>query len=170
MWLSSRIWRNALIALTIVGATGLAGCTSFTPVYGENGTGLEQANFQYAKPTNRLDQIIYQELILRMGRSGGTTTPTLSIATTADNRDLTKSDVLRPSEQREAVVTATIKVTSPSGAVVFNTTRSASALYATDGQGLADNEAQRDAEARAAKELAETIRLTLMGVLGGKLS
>jgi LPS-assembly lipoprotein len=170
MSLSSRSLRNALIVLALFGASGLAGCTSYTPVYGDNGTNIAQANFQYAKPVNRLDQIIYQELTLKMGRGASGVAPLLEIVTTTSTRKLTTTDVTRPSEQNEAVVTATIKVTSPAGAVVFNTTRSATALYSTDGLGLADGEAQRNAEDNAARELAETIRLTLMGVLGSKLS
>lgn len=170
MSFSSRTLRNALIALALCGVGGLAGCTSYAPVYGDSGTNVAQANFQYAKPVNRLDQIIYQDLTLKMGRSATGVAPLLEITTTTSSRDLTSTDVNRPSQQYEAVVTATIKVTSPAGAVVFNTTRSASAVYTTDGQGLAENEAQRSAEDNAARELAETIRLTLMGVLGNKLS
>ena len=170
MSFSSRTLRNALIVLALSGVGGLAGCTSYTPVYGTNGAAVAQSSFQYAKPVNRLDQIIYQELTLKMGRGASGVAPLLEITTTTSSRDLTSTDVTRPSQQHEAVVTAAIKVTSPAGAVVFNTTRSASAVYTSDGQGLADNEAQRSAEDNAARELAETIRLTLMGVLGSKLS
>jgi hypothetical protein len=170
MSFSSRSIRNALIVLVLFGSSGLVGCTSYTPVYGDNGTNMAQANFQYAKPVNRLDQIIYQDLTLKMGRGASGVAPLLEITTTTSSRDLTTTDVTRPSQQSEAVVTATVKVTSPAGAVVFNTTRSASAVYTSDGQGLADSEAQRNAEDNAARELAETIRLTLIGVLGSTLS
>ena len=64
MSFSSRTIRNVLSVLVLLGATGLAGCTSYTPVYGNGGANMAQASFQYAKPVNRLDQIIYQELTL----------------------------------------------------------------------------------------------------------
>ena len=165
MWLSKPILRNALIALSILGATGLAGCSSFTPVYGENGIGTERHAFQYAEPRNRLEQIIYQELVLRFGRTTDPASPTVRISTTSSSRDLTKSSVARPATQLEAVVTATIELLDANGKVALETTRSASALYATDSQALAASEAERNAYARCARELAETVRLTLLGAL-----
>jgi hypothetical protein len=85
--------------------------------------------------------------------------------TTTSNRRLTRSDVTRPSEQREAVVTADIELKAADGSVLFVGERSAAASYSVDGQGLADTEALRNAEEQAARALAETIRLTLLGVL-----
>lgn len=142
----------------------LAGCTSFRPVYGENGIGAERIALSYAKPTSRLEQIIYRDLALNLGRAAGG--PLLTVATKTNNRALTRSDVARPSQQREAVVTATIEVKDAAGSVVYNGERSAAASYSTDGQGLADAEALRNAEERAAHALAETIRLTLIAALG----
>jgi hypothetical protein len=163
---SKPIFRNALIALTLLGATGLAGCSSFTPVYGWNGVGTERLAFQYAEPKSRLDQIIYQELVLRFGRTTDPSSPTVRITTTSSNRKLTRSGVARPAEQREAVVTATIELIDAAGKVAMKTTRSASALYTSDGfQALAASEAEREAYERAARELAETVRLTLLGAL-----
>ena len=165
MWLSKPMLRNALIALALAGATGLGGCTSFTPVYGENGIGTERHALQYAEPKSRLEQIIYQELVLRFGRTTDPSSPTVRITTTNYDRKLTKSGVSRPADQREAVVTATIELIDPEGKVAMKTTRSASALYTTDSQALAASEAERSAYEQAARELAETVRLTLLGAL-----
>lgn len=165
MWSFRTTLRNGLLALAFSAATGLAGCSSFTPVYGDNGTGIETASFRYAKPATRLDQIIYQELILKLGRSSDGASPTLRVTTKTDNRELARSGMARPSEQREAVVTATFELIAADGSVTFSAERSASALYSTDIQGLASAEALREAEERAAKALAETIRLTLTGAL-----
>lgn len=166
---SKSAWRTGVLALMLMaGTAGLAGCSSFTPVYGDTGIGasLERNAFAYGKPKTRLEQIIYQDLILRFGRAAGTDVPTIRVATSTASRELTKSDVTRPSDQHEATVTAAIEIVAADGSVVFSGDRSASALYATSGQVLADTEAQRDAEERAARALAETIRLTILGVLG----
>jgi hypothetical protein len=157
--------RNALIALSLLGTTALAGCSGMTPVYGERGLGAERIALRYADPDNRLEQIIYQDLALRLGRAGDAASPTVRIETSSFTRDLTRSSVSRPAEQREAVVSATVELVDVSGQVVFTTKRSAAALYSTDRQALASSEAEAEALERAARELAETIRLTLLGAL-----
>jgi hypothetical protein len=74
--------------------------------------------------------------------------------------------VTRPSDQREARVSAVIRIVAADGSVVFSGSRYATALFATSGQVFADTEAEQDAEERAARALAETIRLTIIGALG----
>lgn len=165
MWSPRPLLRNTVIALSLFGATGLAGCSGLTPVYGERGIGAERVALRYDAPQNRLDQIIYQELILRLGQTSDPSAPKLRLTTTRAARDLTKSAASRPSEQSEAVVTATIVLIGPDDKVLFSTTRSAAALYSTDRQALASSEAQIEAYERAARELAETVRLTLLGAL-----
>ena len=165
MWSSSRVLRSGLIALGFLGAISLAGCSGFTPVYGERGIATERQAFQYAEPQSRLDQVIYQELVLRLGRSTDPSRPVVKITTSTKHRELTRSDVDRPSEAREAVVTAQIEVTRADGTVLLETTRSAAASYMTDSQALASSEAEKAAYEQAAKSLAETIRLTLLGTL-----
>jgi hypothetical protein len=165
MWLSKPLFRNAFVALSLLGATALAGCTGLTPVYGERGIGTERHPLNYAKPNSRLEQIIYQELALRFGKATDGSAPTVRITTSNYGRKLTRSNVVRPSEQREMVVTAQIELIGADGAVILSTSRSAAALYTTDSQALAATEAEREAAERAARELAETVRLTLLGAL-----
>jgi hypothetical protein len=157
--------RAVLAGGAILLAASLAGCSSFTPVYGDAGVASAARSFAYAAPHNRPEQIIYQQLMLKLGRTTDPQSPIVAVAVTTRNRDLTKSDVQRPSDQWEADLSADITVTDTDGKVVYTATRSASALYTTDGQGLADAEAANDAADRAARELAETIRLTLLGAL-----
>lgn len=172
MWLSSArsgrskpLLRNAFVALSLLGATALAGCTGLTPVYGERGIGTERHALNYGKPNSRAEQIIYQELALRLGRATDAAGPSVRITTSNAGRKLTRSNVVRPSEQREMVVTAKIELIAADGSILLSTTRSAAALYTTDSQALAASEAEREAIERAARELAETVRLTLLGAL-----
>ncbi len=155
--------RAGLLGMVLLVPLAVAGCSSLKPVYGDNGIGAERLALSYAKPTTRLEQIIYQDLALSLGKAAGG--PLLTVATTTSNRKLTRSDVARPSEQREVVVAADIEVKGTDGTVLFKGERSAAASYSVDGQGLADTEALRNAEEQAARALAETIRLTLIGVL-----
>lgn len=165
MWSPRPVLRNALMALGLLGATVLAGCSGLTPVYGERGLGTERVALRYEEPRNRLEQIIYQDLALRLGKSSDPSSPRVVITTSSSARDLTRSAVSRPSDQYEAVVSATIRLIGPDDAVLLSTTRSAAALYSTSRQALASSEAQNEAYQRAARSLAETIRLTLLGAL-----
>ncbi len=129
------------------------------------GIGIEQQAFNYAKPQNRLDQIIYQELRLRLGRSNDPAAPTVRVTTSSALRDLTLTQVRAPSEPWEAVVTATLEVIDAGGKVLYSAQRSQTAQYMSNSQALSEAEAEREATERAAKALAETIRLTLIGAL-----
>ena len=158
--------RTTMLALALLGAGTLAACSGFTPVYGERGIGVEQHAFRYDKPASRLDQIIYQELVLKLGRSTDYSVPLLRVTTTSAVRDLTKTSVANPASQKEAVVTARIELVDADGTMAFTATRSSSALFTADrAQALAETEAEKEAKERAAKELAETVRLTLLGAL-----
>jgi LPS-assembly lipoprotein len=166
MWSSKTLLRNAFVALSLLCATALGGCTGFTPVYGERGIGTERHALNYSKPNSRHEQIIYQELVLRFGRTGDPSSPNVRVTTSSYTRDLTRSALARPARQREAIVTALIQLIAADGSVILATSRSAAALYTADNfQALAASEAEREAGDRAARELAETVRLTLLGAL-----
>ena len=158
--------RVAFIAAALATTTALTACSGFTPVYGERGIGVEQHAFRYDKPASRLDQIIYQELVLKLGRTSDSAMPLARITTTSSVRDLTKTNVANPASQKEAVVTARIELVEADGTIAFTATRSSSALFTSDrNQALAETEAEKEAKERAARELAETVRLTLLGAL-----
>ena len=163
---SKAVLRNSMLALALAGATALSACSGFTPVYGERGIGVEKHAFRYDKPASRLDQIIYQELALKLGRTSDSTVPMVRVTTTSSVRGLTKTNVSNPAAQNEAVVTAKIELIDADGTIAFTATRSSSALYTADrDQALAETEAEKEAKERAARELAETVRLTLLGAL-----
>lgn len=166
MWSSrARLLRAAVLALALAGATTLSACSGFMPVYGERGLGVEKHAFRYARPENRLEQIIYQDLALRLGRSTDPSLPLVRLDVSTATRALTRSNVARPAAQREAVVTASIEIVGANGAVVYTASRSAAAPFTIDRQGLSEYEAETQAREQAARALAETVRLTLLGAL-----
>lgn len=163
---SKALLRNSMLAFALASATALTACSGLTPVYGERGIGVERHAFRYDKPTSRLDQIIYQELVLKLGRTTDPSVPLVRITTTGSVRDLTKTNVANPAAQKEAVVSAKIELVDADGNIAFTATRSAAALFTADRyQALAETEAEKEAKERAARELAETVRLTLLGAL-----
>lgn len=157
--------RIGLIVLALLGAGAMSGCSSFRPVYGDNGVVSERIELAYGKPTSRLDQIIYQDLALKFGKSSSADAPRLSVTAIASSRGLTRTGAVKPATQQEATVVATAVLTTADGRVVFNGKRSASAGYVTVGQVLADTEAANEAQERAAREVGELLRLAILGAL-----
>jgi hypothetical protein len=160
--------RKTLAMLGILAAAGLSACSGFTPVYGdriESGTSVSQYLFAYSAPVSRYDQVVYAELRLRLGNNPGPDAATITVTTSPSARALTKSAVTRPSQQYEATITANAQVVAATGEVLFTGTRSASALYTTNSQVLADNAAAADAMERAARSVAESLRLAILAAL-----
>lgn len=162
---AARFGRAALLGLTLVAPLLLAGCSGFRPVYGVNGIANDRLELAYGKPATRLDQIVYQEFVLRFGRTARADAPLLIVSTSAGARGLTTTSVTKPATQQAVTVTATATVTTVEGRQVFSGSRSATAQYYTVGQTLADSEAANEAQERAAKEAAEGLRLAILGAL-----
>jgi LPS-assembly lipoprotein len=162
--------RRAVIAavLTLAVAPALSACSAFTPVYAPGPSATQQVALIYAKPSNRFEQVVYQDLALKLGKANGSA-PTLSVNVTAFSRDLTSNiDPLTtnlPAIQKQEQVSAAIRLTDITGKVIFSGMRSATADYTANSQGLASDRAEADAAIRASHAVADTIRLTLLGVL-----
>lgn len=162
MSLFSRPARSALLvaSLLVMGAA-ISGC-SFTPVYGDAVEARSVYAMQYAEPHSRLEQIVYQDLALRFAT--GPDAPLLTVNVSQAGRAVTRSQNVSPFENSEMVVTADVTLVS-GDTVLLDATRFASAYYTTNGQALADRAAAQEAAERAARSLAETIRLTVIAAL-----
>jgi hypothetical protein len=157
--------RMGAAAAVLGAALALTGCSGLRPVYGPGGIASQQLAFSYAEPESRIEQIIIQDLMLRLGKGGGADAPQIRISAAAGSRDLTRTSVTKPRTQKEMAVTATYTVVAADGAVLLTGRRKATAQYETVGQVLADEAAADDARERAARSVAETIRLTILAEL-----
>jgi hypothetical protein len=154
----------------------LAACT-FVPVYGDNTSPSVQNALRFAQPANRLERIIYEELSLRIGKTESPDAPLLRITATSVSRAIGRLAVANPFVQREMTVSALVEVISKADQddensvdeVIFSGSREASASYTINNQLLASSFAEEEAELRAARSLADSIRLTLIAGLEGKL-
>jgi len=159
----------ALKILAILALVSLASCSGFRPVYGDVDTSPAGYAFSYADPASRLDQIIYTELRLRLGPETDAPDAIRVVVTSYSGaRGLTRTAVVKPGTSYEMDVTASVLATAADGTVLFSGTRRASAIYQTRGQVLADTEAQTEAAERAAKALADSVRLAIIGALPGR--
>ncbi len=163
MWSSDAVIRSGAFALALVLAPALSACTGFTPVYNTPTVGTEGVAISYGAARSRFDQIIYEDLSLRLGhRAGG---PTLSVVTTTRIDSLTSDIVSSAQSQKQLILSAMITLKDVNGAVLFTGQRIASADFTTGLQISANKQAQEDAGERAAHSLADTIRLTVLGTL-----
>ena len=166
MWSSSPVLRAAMLAAALAASLVLAGCTGLRPVHGDAGGPVGRSDLvaHYAEPSNRLEQIIYQDLALRLGRATGPA-PTVRVSVGRSSRDLTFATVTGPGRPRQMTVTAAITVTAPDGTVLFSGTRAQTADYTSSPQALASRQAENDAAERAARLLADTVRLEVIAAL-----
>jgi hypothetical protein len=158
----SRAAASALLAVALLAP--LAACTGIRPVYSDAGLGAQRVHVVYAAPNNRLEQIIYNELALKLG-NGGDNAPTVSVSAGSSIADLTSNTVSTPVNAKQVTVSATLTVTAPDGTVLFSGTRSQTADLTHDAQSLANRQATDSAERQAALLVADTLRLEILGTL-----
>jgi len=146
----------------------LLGACSFQPVYGGTTASQSQLDLAFAKPNTRLEQIIYQDLALRLGSSASETAPLASVSVAIGSGGNTmRSANASAADFAQTSVTATLTIT-PRGAGAekpLTITRTATAQYTTSGQVLADTTAATEAQERAAKAAAESLRLGILASL-----
>ena len=146
--------RNAVRAATMLVFLTLLSACSLAPLHG-NGAG--RYRLSYEAPNSRLEQIIYQDLVARLGRSDSPGAYKVTVSVSSNNVTPGTGSV---------GLSARLVIRAPDGSSsLFNGTRTASATYVGTPQAVASQQAANDASERAAHQLAETIRLTILSVL-----
>lgn len=162
----SRPLRAALFAAAL-SAVAVLGACSFQPVYSGRLAETAHMPLAYAPPNSRLEQIIYQELAFRLGKSEQPTAPLVAVNVAASAKTPYLSVTVNPNKPYEATVTATLTITPRDGigSKPVTLTRTAAAQYTASGQVLADAAAETEAQERAAKSVAESLRLAVLAAL-----
>src|SRR5262245_15700068 len=167
----------AAVALTMGGLAFVSGCT-VRPLYSDVGysagapgaaagsIGSMLSTIAIKPASTRVGQEVRNNLIFLFG--GGKGEPanpsyTLDLAVSAISEATTNIQINNQNEPTSAILTvkATYKLTDTSGNVVTTGNRQFTASYDVPRQEFAAVRAQRDAENRAARELAELIQMTL---------
>jgi LPS-assembly lipoprotein len=161
--------RKGLLALALLPAFAAISACTLTPVYGDRAQTDEKLALNFGTPTTRVEQVIYQALSFRLGGATSPDAPLVTIVASSYGTSTALSVTQDPAKPSRATVTANVTVRK-GGKVLQSFSRTATASYTTDGQVLADNSAVTDASERAAKEVAETIRLSLIALLMGQNS
>ena len=165
------LWSKRLSVLSfalaaIVGMPLLAACT-LTPVYSGRLAENPNLNLAYAKPATRLDQVVYQELSLRLGSSASETAPLVKVVTSSSAGSIVNTATANPNKSYEVTVVATLTITSRDGSdsEPLTLVRQATASYQLGAQILNDAASQSEASERAAKSAAESLRLAILAAL-----
>lgn len=160
--------RSIAVIAVMLASAGVLGACSFQPVYSGALAASPMLNLAYAKPGNRLQQIVYQELALRFGSSDAPTAPLASVSLSTSVGGIAAltaaNGVATP---YRVTVTATLIITQRADPTTkpLSLTRTASAEYTSTGQVLADTTAATEASERAAKAVAESLRLGILATL-----
>lgn len=162
-------WSNALRRIVFAGlalamATALGAC-SFSPVYSGTLASQPMLDLAYAKPANRLEQVIYQELALRFGSSDAKTAPLATVVASAAGASTGLSATSYALSRVTVTASVTITRRDGSDAEPITFTRQASADYTTSSQVMTNAAAATDASERAAKAVAESLRLAMLASL-----
>jgi hypothetical protein len=166
MSLSSRVLRSGAIVAVLAVAPVLSACTGFTPVYGDNGLGNQRVEVAYGQPHTRLEQIVYQDLALKLGKSTATSgVPRVNVGVTAVLPVTDTTTATTTVAASQVTVTAIVTVIGADGAPLFQGSRSVVEDFVKGGQAFSNQQAAKDAAERGARELSETIRLQVIAAL-----
>jgi LPS-assembly lipoprotein len=162
---SKTLLRNGFLAISLAAGTVLAGCT-MGPVH-SGAIAQSSPALTYAEPNSRLEQVVYQELALRLGASTSPSASLVNVSVATSGATEALSGSPNPNTLRSLTVTAQMTVSPADGSATepITLTRSATAQYTTNAQALAAQEARNEAEERAARAVAESLRLAYLASL-----
>lgn len=172
-----RTRRAVLAALGLAGAALLGGC-QVRPLYAERaapggaaaGTVDALGRIAIERQTDRLGQSLMNELIfaLRGGAALADPVYTLKLVVTQQKTELNIQEREEVPTSNLVAITVSYTLTeNVTGRVVAHGTTYDTVTYDFSSQRFANLRAQRDAEDRAAKTIAQEIRLRLAGALAG---
>ncbi|HEY8576532.1 MAG TPA: hypothetical protein VIL88_09370 [Devosia sp.] len=163
----SRSSRAIILAALLLGTGAALGACSFQPVYGGARAAQTNLALNYSKPNSRLEQIIYQELALRLGNSDLPSAQVATVSVASGGSGVTTMTA-KPGavDNVDVSLTATLTIAQPGATTPpLVLTRTATAQYTTSNQVLANTEAAIEASERAARAVAESLRLAVLAAL-----
>ncbi|MEM9331732.1 MAG: LPS assembly lipoprotein LptE [Pseudomonadota bacterium] len=145
----------------------LAGC-QFQPLYGDRSaslqSGIDLSSVSVSQVDNRVAQQVRNHLIFILGGSNTSAQKTheARIRVSFNNKQLAAIEGVQDSTSGTVTVIASYDLIDlATGKAIANGSRQAQASYDRTGQVFANERAERDAENRAAKETAESLRLAI---------
>lgn len=165
---ANRGLRPIALGAILLASGALLGACSFQPVYSGTLASQPSLDLAFAKPGSRLEQIIYQDLALRLGSSQSASAPLARVSVSSSSGgNSVRSASSAATDFGQTSVTATLVITQPGETTEkpLVIRRTGTAQYTTSGQVLADTTALAEANERAAKAAAESLRLGVLAAL-----
>ncbi len=143
-------------------AFALSGCTSFAPVYGgASGADLASARFNFAAPTNRLEQIILNRLSLTFPNTPGPNDPVLKISAHSAAPAAALSNAVAVGSPVNVRVEATITIVQDNQ-TLFSATRFSDSAYQSGRLSPTDLASADGVREAVAENTAEALRLAIL--------
>lgn len=141
----------------------LSGCSSFAPVYGDmSSSGMAAARFNFAPPTNRLEQVILNRLAIAFPGPATASDPVLSVSATAGAAAISLSNAVAVGRPIGTQVAATVTI-SQDRQVVFTADRFTDTAYQSGKLTPTDLQSANGALESAARSTAESLRAAILG-------
>lgn len=160
------LFRRAFVGAVLVSALGLSAC-QVQPLYGKSGLTGELASVGISEPTNRVEQSVRNQMIfLLSGGAGEPANPVyqLNLRVSSSNVNYLSQISSNLPQPGRVTLTATYTLTRDGQLIKKGTQRMDAQLDYTSQQ-FAQIRAIRDAEDRAARELAEVLKLDIAASL-----
>lgn len=140
----------------------LSGCTSFAPVYGgASGAGLASARFNFAPPTNRLEQIMLNRLSIAFPSAAGPDDPVLRVSASSSAPAAALSNALATGSPANIRVEATVTILDD-GQTVFSATRFSDSAYQSGKLSPTEQASAEGVREAVAENTAEALRLAIL--------
>lgn len=165
MLLSNQITKIRRLSIAVVSLIFLSAC-QFQPLHGDSAIANKAAlkNVGVASVNNRVGQQVRNHLLFLMNGGTSSSSKTHEAKLRISFNDKQLAAIAEEEDATSGTVTVRASydlVDISTGDVVASGVREAIASYDRTGQVFANNRATRDAENRAAKELAEALRVAI---------
>lgn len=159
--MTNRLFGSALVFVVL--AVTLAGCTSFSPVYGDSASGRDMSavRFNFASPDSHLEQIIFNRLKAAFPSPASPSDPTLDIVARTIGLQGSMSNAYAVARPVNLRVEATVTI-EHNGETLFEATRFADTSFQGGKLTLPDLASRTGAEEIAAKSTAEALRAAIL--------
>lgn len=149
------------MAVGLVGAV-LAGCTSFTPLYGGSASaGTASARFNFAAPETRLEQVILNRLKLAFPGPATPADPVLDVTAHASEPQSPLSNAVAAGRPVNVRVEATVTI-ARDGETLFEAARFSDTSYQGDKLAPTNRASVTTAQETAAGGVAEALRAAIL--------
>ncbi len=160
------LFRRAFVGAVLVSALGLGSC-QVQPLYGKAGITGELASVGISEPTNRVEQAVRNQMIfLLSGGAGEPANPVYQLTLRVSSSNVNYLSQISSNLPQPGRVTLSASYTlTRDGKLIKQGAQRMDAQLDYTSQQFAQVRAIRDAEDRAARELAEVLKLDIASAL-----